>query len=113
MSWNLIIYRPGKTPEQLEPLGEFNAVKTAFSAAFLGLEWESPKEATLPVDGGFQLEFTEEDGIVQDVYTHGGYNHIRQFAALCKRNGWRMADAQEGEDVDLEDPQKWYDERGG
>jgi hypothetical protein len=111
MSWNLIIYKPGETPEETQPLGKVQVVTDAFNAAFLALEWESPTEAALPVDGGFRLELTEEDGMVQDVYTHGGYNHIRPLAALCKREGWRMADAQEGEDVDLNDPQRWYEER--
>jgi len=113
MSWNLIIYKPGDTPQQNQPLGDLESVTEAFTAAFIGLEWESPTEAALPVDGGFRLEFTEEAGMVHDVYTHGGFNHIRQFAALCKREGWRMADAQEGEDVDLDDPQKWFEERAG
>ncbi len=113
MSWNLIIYKPGETPQQNQPLGDLESVTEAFTAAFIALEWESPTEATLPIDGGFRLELTEEDGTVQDVYTHGGFNHIRQFAALCKREGWRMADAQEGEDVDLDDPQRWMEERSG
>ena len=113
MSWNLLIYKPGETTQNNEPLGELDAVTAAFTAAFIGLEWESPTEAALPVDGGFRLELTEEDGTVQDVYTHGGFNHVRQFAALCKREGWRMADAQEGEDVDFDDPQKWFEEHSG
>ncbi len=113
MSWNLLIYKPGDTPQQNEPLGDLDVVTEAFTAAFNGLEWESPTEAALPVDAGFRLELTEEDGTVQDVYTHGGFNHVRQFAALCKREGWRMADAQEGEDVDLDDPQRWMEERSG
>jgi hypothetical protein len=113
MSWNLIIYKPGDRPQQNPPLGKLDAVTEAFNAAFIALEWESPTEAALPVDGGFRLELTVEGATVQDVYTHGGFNHIRQFAALCKREGWRMADAQEGEDVDLDDPQRWMEERSG
>lgn len=113
MSWNLLIYKQGDTPQQIGPIGDLDAVTDAFNAAFIGLEWESPTEAVLPVDGGFRLELTEADGMVESVYTHGGFNHIRQFAALCKREGWRMADAQEGEDVDLDDPLKWYEQFSG
>ena len=112
MSWNLIIYKPGKTPKENEPLGDLDSVTGAFNAAFIALDWESPTQAKLPVDGGFRLELTEKDGTVADVFTHGGFNHIRQFAALCKREGWRMADAQEGEDVDLEDPESWFEQHG-
>lgn len=113
MSWNLLIYKPGDTSQSSKPLGELDAVTEVFDAAFVGLAWESPTQAVLPVNGGFRLDLTEEDGAVQDVYTHGGFNHIRQLAELCKREGWRMADAQEGEDVDLDDPQKWIEERSG
>lgn len=113
MSWNLLIYKPGDTSDTFAPLGNIDAVTQAFTAAFVGLEWASPTEAALPVDGGFRLELTAEGGTVRDVYTDGGFNHIRQFAALCKREGWRMADAGEGEDVDLDDPQRWYEERSG
>lgn len=113
MSWNLLIYKPGDMPQQNLPLGDLDAVTAAFTAAFTGLEWQSPTEAVFPVDGGFTLEMTEEDGAVQDVYTDGGFNHITQLAALCKREGWRMADAQEGEDVDLDEPQRWFDEHSG
>jgi len=52
---------------------------------------------SLPVGAGFLLELTEEDGIVEDMYTHVAYHHIQRFAALCKREGWKMADAEEGE----------------
>jgi hypothetical protein len=113
MSWNLLICKSGETPETLAPLGHLAAVKQAFTAAFIGLEWVSATEAALPVDGGFRLVLAVERGAVQDVYTHGGFNHIRQFAALCKREGWLLTDAQEGEEVDLDDPQRWYEERSG
>ena len=114
MSWNLIIYKPGDKPQQNEPLGDLDVVTEAFNAAFIALDWDSPTEAVFPVEGGFRLELTlDDDGRVKDVYTHGGFNHIRQFAALCKREAWRMADAQEGEDVDLEDPERWFEERSG
>ena len=111
MSWNLIIYKPGTTPQQNAPLGDLDAVTDAFNAAFITLDWETATEAVFPVEGGFHLELTVEGRMVQDVYTTGGFNHIRQFAALCKREGWRMADAQEGEDVDLENPERWFEER--
>jgi hypothetical protein len=70
-------------------------------------------EAILPVARGFRLELRTEEDVVQDIYTDGGFDHIKQLAALCKREGWRIADAQEGEEVDLDEPQKWYDERSG
>lgn len=113
MSWNLIIYNPGTTPQQNRPLGSLDSVKSIFSSSFAGLEWESPMEAAFPVEGGFRLELTVQDGSVLDVSTHGGFNQLRQFAELCKREGWRMADAQEGEDVDLDDPLRWMEERRG
>jgi hypothetical protein len=94
MSWNLLVYKPGPTPEETQPLGDLKAVTEALNVMFNGLEWPSPTRTALPVDGGFELELTAENGTVQDVYTHGGFNHIKQFAALCKRQGWRMADAQ-------------------
>lgn len=105
MSWNLLIHNDG------EPLGEIAEVTRKFDAAFRGLEWESPTEAALAVDGGFRVELSAEGGTVEDIYTHGGFHHIKELAELCKREGWHMADAQEGEDVDLDDPQRWYDER--
>ncbi|MEY4198773.1 MAG: hypothetical protein RLZZ265_513 [Verrucomicrobiota bacterium] len=104
MSWNLLIHNEG------EPLGGIADITSKFNAAFRGLEWTSPNEAGMP-DQSIRLEITETDGLVQDIYTHGGFGHIKQLAALCKREGWRVTDAQEGEDVDLEDPQRWYDER--
>ena len=107
MSWNLLIHNDG------EPLGDIADITRKFDGTFRGLEWESPTEASLQVDGGFRLELTAEDGTVQDIYTHGGFHHIKELAALCKREGWHLADAQEGEDVDLDDPQRWYDERNG
>ena len=107
MSWNLLIHNDG------EPLGDIAEVTRKFDDTFRGLEWESPTEAALAVDGGFRLELTEEDGTVQDIYTHGGFQHIKELAGLCRREGWHLADAQEGEDVDLDDPQRWYDERSG
>jgi len=113
MSWNLIIYKPGDTPEQNQTLGDLASVAQALTSVFTGLEWESPTEALLPVDGGIRFVLTEENGSIQDIYTHGGFNQITQLAALCKRKGWRIGDAQEGEDVDLDDPQRWYKKRNG
>jgi hypothetical protein len=72
MSWNLIIYKQGNS------LGRPDHVKAVFSSVFSELEWESPTEAALPVEGGL-----------------------------------RLADAQEGEDVDLDDPVRWMEERCG
>src|SRR5688572_17147718 len=113
MSRNLIIYKIGRTSQQVEPLGDLDVVTDALNGAFIDLEWESPITATLPVDldGGFRVKLTMQGGKVQDVYTDAGFNHIRQFAGLCERQGWRLADPQEGEDVDLKDPQKLYSER--
>lgn len=111
MSWNLIIYKTDRTGGQIEPLGDLDRVTNALNGAFIALEWESPTTAELPVDGGFRVTLTMQDGKVQDIHTDGGFNHLREFAGLCTREGWRMADAQEGEDVNLRDPQKWYQER--
>lgn len=113
MSWNLIIYKTDRTGGQIEPLGDLDRVTNALNGAFIALEWESPFTAELPVDGGFRVNLTMQDGRVQDIHTDGGFNHLREFAGLCTREGWRMADAQEGEDVNLRDPQKWYQERSG
>ena len=111
MSWNLLIYKPGRSDQSGEPLSALEAVTAAFNGAFPNLHWYSPTAAALLVDGGFDLELAVEQGAVQDVYTNGGYNHLREFAALCKQEGWRIADAQEAEDVDLQDPYGWYGRR--
>jgi len=111
MSWNLIIYKTDRMGGQIEPLGDLDRVTNALNGAFIALEWESPFTAELPVDGGFRVNLTMQDGRVQDIHTDGGFNHLREFAGLCTREGWRMADAQEGEDVNLRDPQNWYKER--
>jgi len=108
MSWNLIIYKTDRTGGQIEPLGDLDRVTNALNGAFIALEWESPFTAELPVDGGFRVNLTMQDGRVQDIHTDGGFNHLREFAGLCTREGWRMADAQAGEDVDLDDPQKSF-----
>jgi hypothetical protein len=113
MSWNLIIYKTDRIGEGIEPLGDLDRVTNALNGAFIALEWESPITAELPVDGGFRVTLTMQDGRVQDIHTDGGFNHLREFAGLCTREGWRMADAQQGEDVNLRDPQKWYQERSG
>jgi hypothetical protein len=111
MSWNLVIYKTDRIGEQIEPLGDLDRVTNALNGAFIALEWESSTTAELPVDGGFRVNLTMENGKVQDIHTDGGFNHLREFAGLCTREGWRMADAQEGEDVNLRDPRKWYQER--
>ena len=105
MSWNLLIHNDG------EPLGDIGDVTRKFAGAFYGLLWESPTEAVLPVDGGFRLELKLKEGVVQDIWTNGGFHHIKELAVLCKHEGWLIADAQEGEDIDLDDPLRWYDER--
>jgi hypothetical protein len=110
MSWNLLIYRIGATEQTEEPLGDLEAVTAAFNGAFEGLEWNSPTEAALPVDGGFILELAVGRHSVQNIYTKGGYNHLKELAALCKREGWRMADAQEGADIDLANPYSGYEQ---
>ena len=113
MSRNLIIYKIGRDSQQAEPLGDLRVVTDALNGAFIDLEWGSPITASLPVDldGGFRVKLTMQHGKVQDVYTDAGFNHLRQFAGLCERQGWRLADAQEGEDVDLKDPQNLYKQR--
>ena len=58
MSWNLLIYKQGNTPEQTEPLGDLETVADAFSAVFRGLEWLSSTRGVLAVDGGFELDVT-------------------------------------------------------
>jgi len=113
MSWNLLIYRPGTSNQTTNPLGPLDAVTEKLNASFPGLVWDSPKECGLKVDGGFLAELTVEDDVVSDIYTRGGYNHLKPLAALCQREGWRLGDAQEGEDVDLHDPYRWYEERNG
>ena len=115
MSLNLVIYKIGRTSQQVEPLGNLQAVTDALNGAFIDLEWQSPVTAALPVDldGGFRVKLTMQGGKVQDVYTDASANHIRQFAGLCNREGWRMADAQEREDLDIDDPQKLYLEQSG
>jgi hypothetical protein len=115
MSWNLIIYKTDQMGERIQPLGDIDRVTSALNGAFIALEWESPTTAELPadVDGGFRVNLTMQNGMVQDIHTDGGFNHLREFAGLCTREGWRMADAQQGEDVNLRDPQKWYQDRAG
>jgi hypothetical protein len=111
MAWNFVIYKTGKTSQQVDPLGNLDRVTDALNGSFIDLEWESPISAVLPVEGGFRLSLALQNRTVQNVHIDGGFNHLRQFAGLCKLEGWRMADAQEKEDVDLGDPQKWYQER--
>jgi len=71
---------------------------------FSGLDWPTSTECELTVDGGFSVTWTVEEEEVQDGYTNGGFNHLNELAAVCKKQGWRIADAQEGEDIDLDDP---------
>jgi hypothetical protein len=103
MSWNLLIYRAGQD-EEMASLGTLASVTKAFTAVFPGLEWPTPKDCELNIEGGFTIEWTVAAGEVRDGYTCGGFQHLKEFAALCKKEGWRIADAQEGEDLDLDDP---------
>src|SRR4051812_40119433 len=99
MSWNLLIYKPGADEGEPAPMGTVQSVSTALSAAFPALQWDSATECVLPVENGFTATLTVEGDTVSDLYTRGGYHHLKPLAALCKRQGWRIADAQEGEDV--------------
>jgi hypothetical protein len=98
-----MIYRPG-ADDEMAPLGNLALVKNAMRGAFPELEWRSATECGLYVDGGFIVEWTVNGEEVSDGYTNGGYNHLRELAVLCKKMGWRIADAQEGEDIDLDHP---------
>lgn len=113
MSWNLLIHRAHPKDKSLIALGKTDAVKATLQTAFPELDWESDSEAVLAVEGGFQLELTIEEEEVKDIYTRGGANHLRELADLCLKNGWRLADAQEGEEINLDDPVQWFEERNG
>jgi hypothetical protein len=110
MSWNLLIYKPGAGEGEQAPMGTIESVTNALNAAFPALQWDSATECILPVDKGFaiSLTLTTEDNAVSDLYTRGGYYHLKPLAALCKGQGWRIADAQEGEDLNLDDPYASY-----
>ncbi|MDF1816819.1 MAG: hypothetical protein P1V20_31745 [Verrucomicrobiales bacterium] len=41
---------------------------------------------------------------MRDIWSHGGFYHLQQFADICKANGWVLGDAQEGAEFDLGDP---------
>jgi len=107
MSWNLLIYRAGKD-EEMASLGSLASVSKALGETFPGLEWPTPRGCELNIEGGFTIEWTVSGGAVCDGYTCGGFHHLRQLATLCKQQGWRIADAQEGEDLDLDDPYASY-----
>jgi hypothetical protein len=83
MSWNLLIYRAAADGESTEPLGPLQSVTEMLNGAFPGLLWGSPTKCSLEVEGGFTAELTVEDDIVSDVYTRGGFNHLKPLAALC------------------------------
>jgi len=107
MSWNLLIYRPGEN-EEAAPLGSLASVTNALNEVFPDLKWPTPTECEMNVEGGFSITWTAERDEVRDGYTNGGYKHLRELAALCKREGWSIADAQEGEQIDLDDPYASY-----
>lgn len=106
MSWNLLIHSDGS------PLGTATEITDKFSGTFPELHWHSPAEAELPAHG-FRMDLTLENGFVQDIYTHGGFSLVQELAGLCRNEGWQLADAQEGENVDLENPVAWFEERMG
>lgn len=103
MSWNLLIYRPGEA-EEMAPLGSLAFVTNALNGVFRGLEWPTPTECEMNAEAGFSITWTVEEGVVREGYTDGGYRHLKELAALCKKEGWRIADAQEGADINLDDP---------
>ena len=107
MSWNLVIFSESSDHKKL-PLGEKNAVKLAITEAFPGLIWESSMECVLPGENGFRIEFSVEETNVLDGFTHGGFDHLLDFVDLCLKQGWRLADAQEGEEIDLGNPLAFY-----
>ena len=109
MSWNLLIYHPDPVTGAPLPLGSPAEVTALLDATFSGLRWRSPQDCELSVDGGFSISLTVEVGGVSDLYTRGGYNHLREFAGLCRQHGWHIMDAQEGEELDLDDPYSTYD----
>ncbi len=59
------------------------------------------------------MDLNLEEGFVQDIYTHGGFPLVPQLAVLCRQEGWQIADAQEGENIDLDNPLQWFEERMG
>ncbi len=102
MSWSLLIHNNG------EPIGTSDEVRSALNSVFNGLEWSSDSECSLPIRGGFIINWAIEEGTVQDGYTNGGFNHLKEFVSLCKAQGWGLADAQEGEEIDLDNPYAFY-----
>jgi len=108
MSWNLIIGKYGGSPQEGAPLGNVETVTGIFRAAFPDLLWSSPLESSLEVYRGFRLDFYEKNGIVEFVSTSGGYDHLYRFADICKSEGWYIADCQEDEELDLDDPYQFY-----
>jgi hypothetical protein len=38
MSWNLLIYKPGKTPLENNPLGDLDSVTEALNVAFIAFD---------------------------------------------------------------------------
>ena len=108
VSWNLLVYKLGNDEGEQAPMGTVESVSAALNGAFPALQWDSATECILPVDKGFALSLTVEDESVTDLYSRGGYYHLKPLATLCKQQGWRIADAQEGEDINLDDPYEAY-----
>jgi hypothetical protein len=111
MSWNLVIIKPHSPHARLAPMGPLRKISKMLSATFPGLEWPTESRCELNVERGFSIDLEVISGIVCSFYTRGGYDHLKLFAKLCKKNGWIMGDCQEGEEVDLDDPYGWYDKR--
>jgi hypothetical protein len=101
MSWNVIICTSDGFP-----LGSASKVKKILDDQFPTLEWQGDAECTLPVDKGFRLELGGDP--VQNIWSHGGFYHLQEFANICKVNGWSLGDAQEGEALDLNDPYSMF-----
>jgi len=109
MSWNLLIYKGTTNGEKTYPMGEIGKIKEILQVEFPDLVWPLEYICSLEVDGGFEIEFKEENKVVQNMWTNGGYNHLPQLCRLAKENDWRICDAQEGGDLDLDDPYKNYE----
>jgi hypothetical protein len=111
MSWNLLILKPGSPHATVVPMAPLRKVSKMLNTMFPGLEWPTESRCELNVDRGFSIELRVISGIVCSLYTSGGYDHLKLFAKLCKKNGWELSDCQEGECIDLDDPYGWYEKK--
>jgi hypothetical protein len=111
MSWNLFIDANGPSGEK-EPMGSLSATKDVIKATFPQVDWHSETECFLDhPDGGCMITLTIEDGTVKYLSTDGGYHQLNELAAMCKTQGWHIADMQEGEYLDLDKPYSMYDQQ--